>query len=93
MNRTMPLFQLLARLPAAMWVRIVLAVVAVGVVAVFGMALLAAVAGLFVLALIGFRLRELVARLFGHSSARSASRPRLQVQDAEYVIIERRDRV
>lgn len=90
----MTIFQLLSRMPAGLWLRGIGALLLVVFLAVFGLALFAGVAALILLAVFGYKARDWLTGLFrGRQVAQPPGRrggP--QVIEAEYVIVDRRDR-
>jgi hypothetical protein len=90
MNRTQ-ILEMLARLPARVWLQAILGLIGFVVLAVFGFALLAGVAGLVVLAILGFKARQWFEGLFaGRSVAPPAHRHDGKVIDVQYEIVDRR---
>jgi hypothetical protein len=79
----------LARLPARVWLQAVVALLGFIVLAVLGFALIAGVAAVLVIAILGFKARQWVRGLF--VGAPPTSRPGTKIIDAQYEIVERRD--
>jgi hypothetical protein len=89
----MPLFQMLSRIPAGLWLRGVGALVLVAVMAAAGLALLAGFVAIVLLAVFGFKMREFFARMFrSRSATQPPEQPGRRVIEAEYVIVDRRER-
>lgn len=90
-QRALPLFQLLSRLPASVWLRGIAALLVIFVLATFGLALLAGVAAVVLLGVLGFKLREWLGRMFGRRGVDTPANRGARVFDAEYVIVDRRN--
>jgi len=91
-GRPPSLLQILARMPASLWLRAVGAVLLIVALAVFGLALLAGVVAVLLLAVFGFKARDFLGRIFGRKPARPPVDPNVRVQEAEFVIVDRRER-
>jgi len=81
--------ELLARLPARVWLQAILGLVGFVVLAVLGFALIAGVAAVFVLLILGFKAKAWVRALF--TGQPPAPRDAPKVIDVRYEIVERRD--
>ena len=88
----MTILQLLSRMPAGLWLRGIGALLLVVFLAFFGLALFAGVAALILLAVFGYKARDWVMGLFRGRQVRPPARSGPQVIEAEYVIVDRRDR-
>ena len=84
----MKFFELLARLPARVWLQAILGLIAFVVLAVLGFALIAGVAVVVVLLILGFKAK---AWLLGLFSGRAPKRNAPKVIDVSYEIVERKD--
>lgn len=97
-DRSAPLLRILSRLPAGTWFRGLAALVFVIVLAAFGLALFASIAALVLLAVFGFKLRDYVQRWFTRTPTQTATadapsgRASIRVYEADYVIVDRRER-
>ena len=92
-NGSMPLFQMLSRIPAGLWLRGVGALLLVAVMAAAGLALLAGFVAIVLLAVLGFKMRDFFARMFrSRGATEPPAQPGRRVIEAEYVIVDRRDR-
>jgi hypothetical protein len=89
----MPLFQVLSRIPAGLWLRGVGALLLVAVMAAAGLALLAGFVAVVLLAVFAFKARDFLARIFRtRGAAEPPEQPARRVIEAEYVIVDRRER-
>lgn len=88
MNRS-PFLELLARLPARVWLQAVLALLGFVVLAVLGFAIIAGVAAVLVLAILAFKAREWVRGLFSGRPVQRRNGPK--VIDVQYEIVDRKD--
>jgi hypothetical protein len=89
----MPLFQMLSRIPAGLWLRGVGALLLVALMAAAGLALLAGFVAIVLVAVLGFKMRDFFARMFRpRGTAQPPEQPGRRVIEAEYVIVDRRDR-
>ena len=90
--------ELLARLPARVWLQAILAIVAFVVLAVLGFAVIAGVAVVGVVLVFVFKARAWLARLFGGHGGLPAEPPASvprdlrQVTDVKYEIVEKDER-
>lgn len=85
------ILELLARLPARVWLQIILGLVGFAIIAVLGFAVIAGAAGLVALTLLGFKARQWFAGLFtSRSVAPPAHRHDGKVIDVQYEIVDRR---
>ncbi|MBM3648827.1 MAG: hypothetical protein FJX11_13640 [Alphaproteobacteria bacterium] len=83
--------EMLARLPARVWLQAIVGLVALVVLAVLGFAVIAAVAALVVVAILGIKARQWLASLFGRTPAPSSpERSERKVIDVQYEIVDRR---
>lgn len=88
-----PLLALLARLPARVWLQIVLGLIGFVVLAVLGFAVIAGVAAIGLVAILAFKARVWIESLFsGRSVAQPPARPQARVTDVSYEIVEPGDR-
>src|SRR5476651_2770760 len=86
------LFQLMARLPARVWLQATLGLIGFIVLAVLGFAVIAAVAAIALLMILGFKARAWLQGLFaGRPAGEPPSRTRARVTDVTYEIVDRRD--
>ncbi len=84
--------ELLARLPARVWLQAVFGVIAFVVLAVLGFAVIAGVAALVLVAILGFKAKAWIASLFGRApAAQPPQREVHQVTDVQYEIVEKKD--
>ena len=84
--------ELLSRLPARVWLQAIVGLIGFVVLAVLGFAVIAGVAAVLVIALLGFKTRAWLRRLFG-GTPRSEPQPprdRRQVTDVQYEIVEKK---
>jgi hypothetical protein len=85
-------FELLARLPARVWLQAALGLIGFVVLAVLGFAVIAGVAAIALLAILAFKAREWLRSLLGdRPQAGPPDRPPPRVTDVSYEIVERRD--
>jgi hypothetical protein len=86
------LLQLLARLPARVWLQAALGLFAFVVLAVLGFALIAGVAAVALVMILGFKARAWLLGLFaGRAPGGSPAKPHTQVTDVTYEIVDRRE--
>jgi hypothetical protein len=86
------LFELLARLPARVWLQAALGLIAFVVLAVLGFAVIAGVAAIALLMILGFKARAWLQGLFaGRPAGDPPSRTQARVTDVTYEIVDRRD--
>ena len=84
----MRFFELLARLPARVWLQAILGLIGFVVLAVLGFALIAGVAAVVVLLILGFKAKAWIVGLF---AGRPPKRNAPKVIDVSYEIVERKD--
>ena len=84
-----PFFEILARLPARVWLQAVIGLLGFIVLAVLGFALIAGVAAVLVLAILAFKAKEWIRGLFAGRPAPGGNAPK--VIDVQYEIVERHD--
>ena len=89
MNGRFPLLELLARLPARVWLQAILGLIGFVVLAVLGFAVIAGVAAVIVLLILGFKAKAWLRALFAGRPAPDRTAPK--VIDVSYEIVERRD--
>ncbi len=86
------LFELLARLPARVWLQVALGLIGFVVLAVLGFALIAGVAAVALLAIFAFKAKAWLQTLLGdRSQGGPPARPGPKVIDVSYEIVERKD--
>ena len=85
----MRFFELLARLPARVWLQAILGLIAFVVLAVLGFALIAGVAVVIVLLILGFKAKAWLLGLFAGKPPPDRKTPK--VIDVSYEIVERKD--
>ncbi len=86
--------ELLARLPARVWLQAGLAIVGFVVLAVLGFAVIAGVAVFALVAILAFKAKAWIAGLFGRRDPTAeppAQREVRQVTDVQYEIVEKKD--
>ncbi len=85
--------ELLARLPARVWLQASLAIVGFIVLAVLGFAVIAGVAVVALVAILAFKAKAWIASLFGRRGppAEPPQREMRQVTDVSYEIVEKKD--
>lgn len=85
-------FELLARLPARVWLQAALGLVAFAVLAVLGFAVIAGVAAVALLAIFAVKAKQWLRSLIGdRPSAGPPDRSRPKITDVSYEIVDRRD--
>ena len=85
-------FELLARLPARVWLQAALGLIGFVVLAVLGFAVIAGVAAIALLAILAFKAKQWLRSLLGdRGQAGPPDRPRPRVTDVSYEIIDRRN--
>ncbi len=85
-------FELLARLPARVWVQAALGLIGFVVLAVLGFAVIAGVAAIALLAIFAFKAKVWLRSLFqGRSRDEPAARRGQKVIDVSYEIVDKRD--
>jgi hypothetical protein len=86
------LFEMLARLPARVWLQAIAGLIGFIVLAVLGFAVIAGVAALFLIVLLGFKARDWLRRLLAPSPPpEPPSRQDRRVIDVQYEIVDRKD--
>lgn len=84
--------ELLARLPARVWLQAILGLIGFVVLAVLGFAVIAGVAAVVLIAILGFKAKAWIASLFGRAPpAEPPPREMRQVTDVPYEIVEKKD--
>ena len=81
--------ELLARLPARVWLQAILGLIGFVVLAVLGFAVIAGVAAVIVLLILGFKAKAWLRSLFAGKPPPDRNAPK--VIDVSYEIVERRD--
>jgi hypothetical protein len=85
-------FELLARLPARVWLQAVVGLVGFVVLAVLGFAVIAGVAAIVLIAILAFKAKAWIAGLFsGNVPAEQPDRRQHKVIDVHYEILEKKD--
>jgi hypothetical protein len=86
------ILEMLARLPARVWLQAIVGLIGFIVLAVLGFAVIAGVAALVLVAILGFKARDWLRRLLGPSPpAAPPAHPQRRVTDANYEIVDRKD--
>lgn len=86
------ILEMLARLPARVWLQAIGGLVAFIVLAVLGFAVIAGIAGVVLLVILGLKARDWMQRLVaGRPPAAPSADPRRKVIDVQYEIVDRRD--
>jgi hypothetical protein len=85
-----PVLEILARLPARVWLQAVLALLGFVVLAVLGFAVIAGVAAMLLIAILAFKAKQWFRGLLGGSGGPPAFSDR-KVIDVPYEIVERKD--
>ena len=84
--------ELLARLPARVWLQAIIGLIGFVVLAVLGFAVIAGVAALVRVAILGFKAKAWIAGLFTRTPpAEPPPREVRQVTDVQYEIVDKRD--
>ncbi len=85
--------ELLARLPARVWLQAILGLIGFVVLAVLGFAVIAGVAALVLIAILGFKAKAWIAGLFSRTPTAEPPHQRetRQVTDVQYEIVEKKD--
>ena len=85
--------ELLARLPARVWLQAILGLIGFVVLAVLGFAVIAGLAALVLVAILGFKAKAWIAGLFGRRGPPAEQAPRdvRQVTDVRYEIVDKKD--
>ncbi len=86
MNRT-PFLELLARLPARVWLQAAVALVGFIVLALLGFAVIAASAAVLLLVVLAFKARQWLRGMFAGTTPAARDRPK--VIDVQYEIVDR----
>ena len=82
--------ELLARLPARVWLQAILGLIGFVVLAVLGFAVIAGVAALILVAILAFKAKAWIVSLFGQApTAEPPPREVRQVTDVQYEIVDR----
>ena len=81
--------ELLARLPARVWLQAIVGLIGFVVLAVLGFAVIAGVAAVLVIAILIFKTRAWLRRLFGATPP--AARDGRKIIDVQYEIVEKKD--
>lgn len=86
------LLEVLARLPARVWLQAILGLVGFVVLAVLGFAVIAGIAAVVLVAIMGFKARQWLAGLFGGrpETPPATMRGGHKVIDVQYEIVDRR---
>jgi hypothetical protein len=84
--------EMLARLPARVWLQAIVGLMGFIVLAVLGFAVIAGVAAVVVLAILGVKARQWAQDLFAQPPAAGPpAHPQRKVTDVQYEIVDRRD--
>ena len=85
--------EILARLPARVWLQAILGLIGFVVLAVLGFAVIAGVAAVVLVLILGFKAKTWIASLFGRTppAEQPHQRETRQVTDVQYEIIEKKD--
>ena len=84
--------EMLARLPARVWLQAIIGLIGFIVLAVLGFAVIAGVAAVVLVAILAFKAKAWIASLFGRTpTAEPPPRDVRQVTDVQYEIVDRRD--
>jgi hypothetical protein len=83
--------EMLARLPARVWLQAALGLIGFIVLAVLGFAVIAGVAAVVLLAILAFKAKEWIRRLFGGTASGPPARTDHKVIDVPYEVVERKD--
>ena len=84
--------ELLARLPARVWLQAILGLIGFVVLAVLGFAVIAGVAAVVLVVILGFKAKAWIAGLFGRTPpVEPPPREIRQVTDVQYEIVEKKD--
>lgn len=81
--------EMLARLPARVWLQAILGLIGFVVLAVLGFAVIAGVAAVVLVAILIFKARQWLAGLFTGRSPEPAARQDRKVIDVQYEIVDR----
>ena len=84
------ILEMLARLPARVWLQAILGLLGFVVLAVLGFAVIAGVAALIVVVILGIKARQWIVSLFtGRPVPQPPARPERKVIDVQYEIVDR----
>jgi hypothetical protein len=84
--------EMLARLPARVWLQAIIGLIGFIVLAVLGFAVIAGVAAVVLIAILAFKAKAWIASLFrGQPPAQPPPRDVRQVTDVKYEIVEKKD--
>ncbi|MDP2333110.1 MAG: hypothetical protein Q8M19_20685 [Reyranella sp.] len=84
--------EMLARLPARVWLQAIIGLIGFIVLAVLGFAVIAGVAAVVLVAILAFKAKAWIAGLFGRTPpAEAPPREMRQVTDVQYEIVEKKD--
>jgi hypothetical protein len=85
--------ELLARLPARVWLQAAIGLIGFAVLAVLGFAVIAGVAGVVLLLILGFKAKAWLRELFAGKppAGRPPTRTQGRVIDAQYEVVEKKD--
>ena len=87
------ILEMLARLPARVWLQAIGGLIAFIVLAVLGFAVIAGVAAVIVLAILGIKAKDWMQRMVaGTPRGQPPADPRRKVIDVQYEIVDRTDR-
>jgi hypothetical protein len=87
------ILEMLARLPARIWLQAIGGLLAFIVLAVLGFAVIAGVAAVIVLVILGLKAKDWMQRMLaGTPPAQPPADPRRKVIDVQYEIVDRTDR-
>ena len=85
--------EILARLPARVWLQAILGLIGFVILAVLGFAVIAGVAAVVLIVILGFKAKAWIAGLFGRPPPAEPPHQRemRQVTDVQYEIVDKRD--
>jgi hypothetical protein len=84
--------EMLARLPARVWLQAIVGLIGFVVLAVLGFAVIAGVAALIVIAILGFKAKQWIVSLFARTPPpEPPARQDRKVIDVQYEIVDKRD--
>jgi hypothetical protein len=83
--------EMLARLPARVWLQAILGLIGFVVLAVLGFAVIAGVAALVLMAILVFKARQWIVSLFTRPRPEPPARQDRKVIDVQYEIVDRKD--
>lgn len=84
--------EILAGLPARVWLQAILGLIGFVILAVLGFAVIAGVAAVVLVVILGFKAKSWIAGLFGRKlPAEAPPREMRQVTDVQYEIVEKKD--